>query len=317
MATGQTIKDVRQFSQEIIQEFGLALQDLRMSPINQWFGALTLERSFSQVEAKVPYIQPSTVPTWGEIGRGIQTGDVKVEYADVVLQEISDSLTLKKNDFADPNQRQMLMNAVATKAGMLENRLWYRLCQILEEGDTSAWVVQDGQNFFSNSHSFFGQSYDNLLSGNLDPNNVTPYEEATTTLRNIPWTNGEYLQTDAMQLYLVVPEALRYRAKELIANAQIFRTNIVTENTYQDEAEIIVTPALTNPYDWYVLGTMGNLKPFLHARHTDFGDWQVIDKIDPRDENVFQRAQYEWFFQAQRAVVPIGYPFAIKVKGTS
>lgn len=317
MATGQTIKDVREFSLEIIQEFGLAIQDLRRSPINQWFGALTLERSFANIEAKVPYIQPSTVPTWGEIGRGIQTGDVKVEYADVALLEISDSLNIKKNDFVDPVMRQQLMGAVAIKAAMLENRLWYRLCQILEEGDTSAWIVQDGQNFFSDSHSFFGQAYDNLLSGNLDPNNVAPYEEATTRLRNIPWTNGEYLQTDAMKVYLVVPEALRYRAKELIRNQQVFRSNIVSENPYFDEVEVIVTPALTNPYDWYLLGTLGNLKPFLHAKHTQFGDWEVIEKIAPTDENVFQRGSYEWFFLAQRAVVPIGYPFAIKVKGTS
>jgi hypothetical protein len=314
---GATPKTIQAFSREIIQEFGLSIQDLQKNGEGaKWFNALTFTRNVSKRVDVFPYTQAGSYARWHEIGTAIKTTDLKYEYATVALKKISDSLGIEKNDFEDPDMRAQIMNEVAIKAASLENRLWRRFLDMLAAGDTDPyWTVQDGKQLFANDHSLFGQTVDNLLTGNLDALNPQPFIDALNALTQIPWTEGEYLPTDGMQFYLVAPWGLRYEAKKLISNSQVWQSNIVSENVFQNEVTPIITNQLTNQDNWYIIATRGNMRPVAHSKHKVFGNWSIVPKIAETDENVYQRDRYEWFMSAQRAIWPVGYFLMVKVIG--
>lgn len=313
---GGTPKTIEAFSREIINEFGQSLANMQMTDLGKWFSLLTQDYSVLKEVDVVPYLQPTTRAQWGNIGTPIQTGDVKLEYAQIQLKKISDSIVLRKNDFEDPTVRANLMAQVQTKVGALNNELWYRFCEMLQNGDSDAfWTMQDSKLLFANDHSLFGQTVDNLLAGNLDPDDPTGFENALNYFYTIPWTGGRYLNVDGMKFYLIIPTQLRYRAKELIRNQQVWRSNIVSENPYANEVEIISTSALTNADNWYIVGVMDSMRPVTHVRHAKFGNWDIQAKISPNDDCVMQRDQYEWYMAAQRAIWPTGYFFIVKSIG--
>lgn len=319
-AVGQTPKTIREFSRELEVTLGMGIQDAQKSEDGVAFSTLSREITVDDDVAPMPYLQAGSRARRHPIGTPIKTTTVKSEYQSVELEKLSDSIALKTIDLHRSNMRSLLLGEVETKAGELENEKWLWMLDQLENGDSNTkYQTADGAQFFSTTHSLFGQSYSNLLTGDLDATTEAgraAWEAATTRIREIPWVGGYPLNTAGIKLYLVVPPALRHRAFEMVGPNKAFQPNINSGNPYEQEAEIIVADQLTNDTDWYILGVKGNLTPFTFAKHVEEGDWQMVSKVNADDENRYQRQQYEWYWWSLCAVWMTFYPFAIKVQGT-
>lgn len=310
-----SFKGIRNLSQLVIQEMAAALQDIQATQIGQNLSNFAYDVSVDQIKAQIPYLQTASLPRVHPIGTPIVTTDVKLESAEVELQKISTSLQLRVPDAEDPTLRDMLLREARDKASILPNELWYRFCEKIE---ANTELVQDGQPIFSNSHSLFGRPVNNLISGALSSNNPAPFQSAIDTLRTIPWTGGRYLDMDNVKLWLLVPTQLEVEARKLVRNSQVYQSNIFSENPYMGAAEVVVTSALTDPEDWYLIATKNNFKPCANVRHSKFGDWIPIERIDPTvHENVYMRDMYEWFFYAYREIKFTGYFMMVKSIGGS
>lgn len=312
-SVGDSVADVAGLTRDIETGMAIALQSASRAADVQLVSEISRPFTTARKKATIPYFQANSVARWHKIGTPIVSGELAAEEVTIELEKISDGVSISTLDATDPDLRAALMGEVESKAMSLQTRILYRIAEILEGGDTDTdFVVQDGEQLFSTTHSLFGRTYSNIVTGNLDPTDPTAFEAAVTRSRNIPWTNGEYLPMQGAQRILMVPPGLAFKASSLVDPTKAFQTNINSDNPYAGIARVVVTEALQNADNWYLITLLNGLTPFTWARHAVYGNWQMIDKSRPEDENVHQRDMLEWDWFSYQTVWPTGYPFVIK-----
>lgn len=309
-----TPSQIAKFNSDLRNELQLALQAARSQSDYRWFFEFAEEIRTDKKKTRLPFSTPSSIAKWGPIGQRIELGGVKYEDIPLDLEKVSDGLRLSIEEFEDPDTRAGLMGELASKANGLVETLAYRMTDALENGDTDPqWIVHDGQQFFSENHELFGHTFNNIVEGELSEDNPTAFDEAITRLMRIPaGADGRAIPIDGMKFFLFVPPNLRTPARALLENQFWAEKQRATENPYYNTAQPIVTSALQNPVNWYVVAVKENLKPFAHLKHRTQGDWKVIPKTNEDDPNVYDEDEYRWVMRAWQKVFPHAYFMVIK-----
>lgn len=115
---------------------------------------------------------------------------------------------------------------------------------ILQNGHTSAVTMSDGKPLFHADHN-------NLISDALSE---TGFENALTKLRRQTDDKGKPIDISG-RLYLIVPPELEFTARKIVESAAstLANGNAGIINPARGAAEIIVSPWLTDPNDWYLV----------------------------------------------------------------
>nr|PZN43326.1 MAG: hypothetical protein DIU70_03990 [Bacillota bacterium] len=121
--------------------------------------------------------------------------------------------------------------------------------------------------------------------GNLgsEPLSETALQNAITALRRMKDDSGAEIQVFTKPPKLVVPPELEWTARKLVGSTLVPQTSIGGQiladiNTLRGVAEVVVTPFLTDPNDWYLVADPTDLPcierlfaagPAVHPRRVD------------------------------------------------
>ncbi|MCX8053185.1 MAG: Mu-like prophage major head subunit gpT family protein, partial [Armatimonadetes bacterium] len=169
---------------------------------------------------------------------------------------------------------------------------------LLKNGFTT--TCYDGQYFFETDHSE-GESgtQSNKGSSALD---ATALQAAITAMMKFKDDRGKLL--GVVPDILVVPPDLQWTAMELLESTywpeeEVSNTKLAS-NVLRGKLDLIVSPYLTDPNDWFVLSTKGVVKPVLLQLRTPV----EFAALEADSESGFMRDQYIY---GVRARYNVGY----------
>lgn len=214
------------------------------------------------------------------------------------------SIKVKRTVFMDDKSGQVIMrvNAAAQKWGEWTAR---KVADLIEKGTgTTYGNAYDGQTFFSDTHDIYsdGSAWDNnLTSTALTKANLQTAIETLLAVYQYnkvdPWGS-----TPGAHLKLVVPNGLRYTAKDL-AQEVVYAAGVPSNNSLAGDFAVMVNPYFTSATTWYLFETSGALKPLLMQDRMA----PTLDADKPSD--VTEDNFYEYGYWARRAY---GYCFPQK-----
>ncbi len=156
----------------------------------------------------------------------------------------------------------------------------FKMMSDLLVGGTAATCF-DGQNFFSNTHSFADSgTFDNLLggAGTAIANIKTDWAAAKAAMRAFPNGNAEPINRVPNMVWCP-PELeavfLEFATATMIAS---------TTNVYTGSFVLVVDPYLTDADDWYAICTDAPMKPIIHQVNQP---WEFKSVTNLNDSWVF------------------------------
>lgn len=161
----------------------------------------------------------------------------------------------------------------------------FKIFQLMTAGNATA--CYDGQNFYSASHTWKGNTVSNLTNTALTAENFNTVLAALMSNLGAPGTQNEAPLIVRPQFQLVCGPALRASANEILrAEYNNFGANNINYNA----AELLVTPIITGS-QWFLNVTNSPIKPFIFQPRTAI---EVIDQIAPDLSNVFMKDEYNY-----------------------
>ncbi|MGC8863845.1 MAG: Mu-like prophage major head subunit gpT family protein [Armatimonadota bacterium] len=164
---------------------------------------------------------------------------------------------------------------------------------LLQDGFTSQ--CYDGQYFFDTDHSS-GESgtQSNKGTSQLD---ASALQAAITAMMKFKDDRGKVL--GVVPDVLVVPPDLQWTAMELLESTywpeEGSSTARLSSNVLKGKLDLIVSPYLTDPNDWFVLSTKGVVKPVLMQMRTPV----EFAALESDSETGFMRDQYIYGVRAR------------------
>jgi len=300
---------IAEFSELVVEQFQ-----------HRWGAAIAAAQKFNEFTQEIIVDQEGVIIPFINSWEGLKeiglhdnpTGTTFVaEYMQAEIKRFNRFAVASVYDWADAKSRSLVMNqldAIVAEGAFLRSR---RIIRALQLGDTSAIQAYDGQNLFSNSHTVNGNSFDNLLTGlSL---NTSGFNQARLRLQQIPLgPDGTYLPTEGATFTLIIPPALDVDAELLLNSTTIYEDNKNATNPMKSAAQKIVSNQLTDDNDWYLLMSLGSIKPFVTVKHSTSTD-SLIPFIADTDLNVVKNKLYEWHLDKIENTVPVHFYQMVKV----
>ena len=174
------------------------------------------------------------------------------------------------------------------------------------DGVNKAFVnkCHDERPFFDDAHPLdqadpFSNKMEVALSADSLEEARASFGKARTMLETMTDEEGRPMGTTADVLLL--PPALRDTGSILL-NADKLPGD--APNPYKGAAELVVSPRLASATAWFLLHTMGVLKPFIFQRRQEP---ELVSMMNPDDERVFMRKEY-LFGADSRGAAAYGLP---------
>ncbi len=230
--------------------------------------------------------------------------------ATIPLRYWHSAVRVSAHDLAQSDTPGLMKEAsgIGLNAAFLNKDL---LIEALQLGDTSAVVMYDGQNFFSNSHiKKPGVPYDNLLAGALSS---TTFQAARTAMMRFPSDFGAARPMGIIATHLVVPPDLEYIARELMQNTLNPADNKNTENVLTGMAQVIAETRLTDVDDWYLIANGSVNKPFLHAKLKEFSPFKLFSELTNDSPAYRDHKERRWWGETSETVFPTHPFYTLKV----
>lgn len=284
-------------------QFNLSLNNITK---NNWAPALAQKITAIKEEIDLPFVNDSGKLILGERGIPPREETLLGEKLTIKLQQWGAAIIVSIFDVSEDDTGEIARKAKAVGSDQI-TWMMEQMAEIWALGETNNRLMHDGLSLFDNIHPKGGTTFDNLLTGVLDPDN---YQAAKVAMARVPSDLGPTIPTNNKPSHLIVPSELGKAAAELIFNKQLGsqadvsgRTALQTENIFINEVQVIETPFLTDPNDWYLIDSNDKRKAFLFAVHRDFGP-KVLAFTDPKDENVNIRKQFKWTIEIQQVLHP-------------
>jgi phage major head subunit gpT-like protein len=268
---------------------------------------LTTEIPIKQRGANIAFTE-----TWDgldEIGlhQNPQYVDFMAQTFNREIKRFAKGVSLSLVDYEDPTAQAFFMkrlDGLAQEAAFLVNR---QIAWALKNGESST-LAYDDQYLFSNSHTIQEQTFDNLLTGELNEDNFVIGETLLRTVPLGPIYDGAptYLPTDLGRITLFIPPQLKYQAKKLLRNQDYVRADYNAENPFSGEADYFVSSLLTDANDWYMIMDLPGITPFVTLRHTKSKDSLTI-RTDDKETNVIENQRYLYNASIMKATYPVHY----------
>ena len=150
--------------------------------------------------------------------------------------------------------------------------------------DPEKGLCHDGKAFFATDHPLLeADPFSNMLTVQLRADSLenarASFGKARTGLETMRDEEGRPMGVTSD--VLLVPPALRDTAHLLLTSDKLGGDD---PNPYKDAAELVVSPRLTSATAWFLLHTMGPLKPFI------FQQRKAPELVAQMDPNVHERA---------------------------
>lgn len=243
------------------------------------------------------------------IGQPPNYGSIYGDKTEIELKEYGAAVRASIYDIAADDTGELL--AQAKEIGLAAARFpEEQMIDAFNNGDSSAYVMYDGENLYSNSHTRNGNAYDNLLAGALG---AVALQAARTAMARFPTDKGEPSNTEATDL--VVPIELGYMGRELINNTLTNLDNKNTQNVMKGIMTLHEDARLTDANDYIVLHQEAGMthKPFVQVQHRDFSPLRIIPEVEPNSDAYKIHREYRWWGRTVERVFPTHAFLQLKV----
>lgn len=220
-------------------------------------------------------------------------------------------VALKLGIFDVEEDTSGMMLAQAQEVGLSAARFAQeRIIEALNNGDSSAFPMYDGEFLFSNNHTRNGNTYDNLRAGLLTATNL---QAMRVVMAQFPTDKGEPSNLQATDMF--VPMELDITARQLIFGSQSPDDNKHMENQLKGIVDLHASAEFTDDNDWWLLHTGAGItqKPFINIKHTAFGELRVQPEVGPETQAFREYSEYRWWARMLRRIYPTHPFFALKV----
>lgn len=205
-------------------------------------------------------------------------------------EDFESTIAVLRNDIQDDN---LGIYATQARGAGISAKLWPD--ELVYEAvnnafDAAKGKCHDGKAFFAADHPLSGApAYSNLLTAQLKAdslaNAMASFGKARTRLETMTDEEGRPMGTTTN--VLLVPPALRDTGSILLNSDRLGQNE---PNPYKGAAELVVSPRLTSATAWFVLHTMGVLKPFIFQQRQAP---ELVQQMDPAmHERAFMRKEY-------------------------
>src|SRR5690606_17829760 len=172
MATLSTISQLENYNNVLSDVFNVSYNQA-VGAADNWAGRYAKIVTTDTQDVNLPFLLQSMGDKESLIGEPPDYLMTNGYMQQVPLKKWGNAARIPIAEFENSQYQTQLMDDVQTLATELAYYPVIKICDILNNGNTSAYPVWDGQNYFSNSHVLpNGSSFDNLLSGNLDATNL-------------------------------------------------------------------------------------------------------------------------------------------------
>ncbi len=315
---GLTTSQLATLTNEIQLGFQYTYQQFLAAQKN-WATSMCMVQKVDKERDLFPWVYDSGFLREGEMREPFTYHGVSGASVFINLRHWMDAAYLDILNSKADDTTQMIQKAqsIGQQAAYL-NR--FMAVDLLNNGDTSAVPMYDGQNYFANVHQKKpGDAtivYDNLLSGALSS---TTLQAAYAAMAEFPTDIGQDEPMGLQATDLMVHPANIVVAKQLMFNAanasfanNTFANDGITQNVWQGMMNLIIEPKLTDPDDWYVLCNNVGVRPFVHLQHSSLSPFRVIAETAPNEPCVRDQKQYRWWGETYEAVYPTHPWLAIK-----
>jgi len=149
-------------------------------------------------------------------------------------------------------------------------------CDVLRDGDSSAYVMPHGSNFFDDSIPAGGTTFDNLLAL---PFTLANLATAIGLMQFFSAHNGE--PAGFKPNHLIVPPALYKDALDYTQSTYLERSgdggdNQTTKLGHQGQLKPLSDVRLIDPNDWFLLHASEYAKPIMIVTHDTYGTPEYV-----------------------------------------
>jgi phage major head subunit gpT-like protein len=274
-----------------------------------WAKGFVTKVTTDQDTINLPFVESIARLNLGARGVATPLRNILGGNASIEVAKYEDGFEVSFHDIASDRLDLYVARAqdLATAAALLVRDL---VSDALRLGDTAAYLMYDGQNYFANAHPKGGTTFDNLLAGALDSAN---YQATRTAMRRFPSDAGAADPLGMVPSHLVVPPDLEYTAMELMNNSFVPGGQGEAEQIIRGMSEVVVDVKLTDTNDWYVVKADGAVKPFVHVQKQGFAPFQVFRAGDDPEGDAHKREVLQIWGRTYETVYPTRPEFAIKV----
>lgn len=277
---------------------------------NNWASEFALIMTVNKQTVTFPWVNDRGILVERKIGEAPNYGSLTGQSAVITLKSWEDAVRVSAYNLSDDDTGQLLSQAqqIGRNAAYLVKD---GVIDILINGNTSAYVMYDGQNYFADAHvKKPGITYDNLLSGALS---LATYQAARVAMWRFPSDFGASRPLGINPTHLIVPPELEVTAKEIVNNSLLPSSGFNTQNQLMGTSIVIVEPRLTDTNDWYLISNDGPVKPFFHLKHQDFSPFQIHAEISDDSPAYRDHDERRWWGRTMEVIWPTHPYMAIKV----
>lgn len=245
------------------------------------------------------------------IGMSINYRTLIASLAIIKLKRFADGVMIDKLKFH--TFKETLTDFVYSYAMMAAFLPTEGAADILNNGQTAAYTIYDGQPIFSNAHPKAGSTFSNLV-GPI-PLDYAGLQAVRTLMRRFPTDDPNY-QLNVYPDCLFVPPELEVQMDELLFNTRKNTSGFNTESQLGKEMkplmEGIADARLTDINDYVIGGSRGIVKPFMWIEHNEFKLSLVAD-IEPWKEIVKDKGLFRWSAEIFMVMWPTRPELILKV----
>jgi hypothetical protein len=270
--------------------------DLLFGGPDNWWQEMSYDAPPSDQDKKTfPFFLPEFGLRQGTRHGGVTLRTLSGAIAEIPVYKWEDGVYIDMHSLTEDRLGMYMMeiDSIARAAAYLGRD---RVISRLINGDSSAVLMYDANNFFSNTHPIGAFNYDNLMSGVLNSAN---FQLARTAQMQFVNKNNRVMNLQANKL--IVPPSLEYTAKELMNGALIAVASSAgvfgsVPNQLVNIADVITVAEMTDVNDWYLTCTQYSPKPFVHVAKKGWSPFAFFRQGVSADNTIAWETENAKFF---------------------
>jgi len=270
---------------------------------------MTMAETTDQDKVDLPFMESVVGLSEGAKHNPIKIRTLLGGTHEIPVKKWEDGFEVSKHDVKADRLGQIMARAMdlGSGAALLQRDL---ILESLRSGDTSSFLMYDGENLFANAHPKGGTTFDNLQAGVL---NATNLQAMRVIMMRFPSDAGAARPLNIMPNKLIVPPDLEKTALEFVNNTYVPGGSGEADNFFKGIMEVIVAPELTDVDDWYLVFSNANVKPYIHLSKEGFSPYSIDIEGDVAGTDAYKHEKLIFTGSTYENVYPTRPEFFLKV----
>lgn len=278
-----------------------------------WDRAMTMSETTDQDTITLNWIEARMGLRFGKRGQGPLTRRLLGTTTTLTVLKQEDGVDMDHHIIAQDRLGQYIgaAHSIGEAAAWIPRRA---IADVCVNGDTSAYLIFDGQNYFDNAHPASSGStattFDNLSAGALT---ATTYAAERARMRTFPSDSGTAYPLGLIGNVLMVSAANEVNAKQIMNSSITTTLTGNYDNILKGMSEVVVVDELTDANDWFLWCSSRIVKPFIHVFKAGFSPLTIQEYGRTPESELYaaEKAQIKgWTYEL---VYPTRPEFGIKV----